>query len=85
MFDFIIIPLFIADLVVDVKLSFNSLVSFRGQTCTVNKCTEMSVVRLLQSVGFISGQQSSVHRLHAGRAGEGAHQPRINAIHVINM
>lgn len=37
------------------------------------------------SVGFVRGQQGCVYRLHAGRAGEGAHQPGVNAIDVVNM
>lgn len=38
-----------------------------------------------RSVGFIRGEQGCVHRLHAGGAGEGAHQPGVDAIHVVNV
>lgn len=37
------------------------------------------------SVGFVGGQQSSVDGLHAGGTGEGAHQPRVNAIHMVDV
>lgn len=38
-----------------------------------------------RSVGFIRGQQGRIYRLHAGGAGEGAHQPGVNAIHVVDV
>lgn len=37
------------------------------------------------SVGFIRGEQRCIYRLHAGRAGEGTHQPGVNAIHVVDV
>lgn len=37
------------------------------------------------SVGLVGGQQGGVHGLHAGRAGEGAHEPRVDAVHVIDV
>lgn len=38
-----------------------------------------------ESVGLIGGEQCCVHRLHAGGAGEGPHQPVIYTVHVIDM
>lgn len=38
-----------------------------------------------RSVGFIRWEQGCVHRLHAGGTGEGAHQPGVNAIHVVDV
>lgn len=37
------------------------------------------------SVGFICGQQGCIYWLHAGGAGEGAHQPGVNAVHVVDV
>lgn len=37
------------------------------------------------SVGFISRQQGCIYRFHAGGAGEGAHQPGVNAVHVVDV
>lgn len=37
------------------------------------------------SICLVGSQQSSIDRLHTGRAGEGAHQPGINAVHVIDV
>lgn len=37
------------------------------------------------SVGLIGGQQSSVHRLHAGGTGERPHQPVVYTVHVVNV
>lgn len=37
------------------------------------------------SVGFVGGEQRGVHRLHAGRAGEGAHQPGVDAVDVVDV
>lgn len=39
----------------------------------------------VSSVGLIRRQQSSVHGLHAGRAGEGPHQPVVYAVHVVGV
>lgn len=36
-------------------------------------------------VGFIRGQQGCIDWLHAGWAGEGTHQPGIDAIHVVDV
>lgn len=38
-----------------------------------------------RSADFIGGEQRCIHGLHAGRAGEGAHQPGVNAIHVVGV
>lgn len=53
--------------------------------CPLNGALQFCVVSCEVSVGFIGGQQSSIHRLHAGWTGEGAHQPWVNAIHMINV
>lgn len=37
------------------------------------------------SVGLIGGEQGSIHRLHAGRAGEGPHEPVIYTVHVVDV
>lgn len=37
------------------------------------------------SVGLIRGEKGGVHRLHAWRTGERAHQPIIYAVHVIDV
>lgn len=37
------------------------------------------------SVGLVGGEQRSVHRLHAGGAGEGAHEPRVDTGHVVDV
>lgn len=37
------------------------------------------------SVGFVGGQQGCVYGLHAGGAGEGAHQPRVDAANVVDV
>lgn len=37
------------------------------------------------SVGLIGGKQRSVHRLHAGGAGERPHQPVIYTVHVVDV
>lgn len=37
------------------------------------------------SVGFVRGEQGRVHWLHAGGTGEGAHQPGVDAVHVVNV
>lgn len=37
------------------------------------------------SVGFVRGQQGCIYRLHAGGAGEGAHQPGVYAIHMVDV
>lgn len=37
------------------------------------------------SVGLVGGEQRSIHWLHAGGAGEGAHQPVIYTVHVVDV
>ena len=37
------------------------------------------------SVGLIGGKQRGVHRLHAGGAGEGSHQPVVYTVHVVDV
>lgn len=37
------------------------------------------------SVGLIGGEQGSIHRLHAGRAGEGPHEPVVYTVHVVDV
>lgn len=37
------------------------------------------------SVRLVGRQQCSVDGLHTGRAGEGAHEPGVNAVHVIDV
>lgn len=37
------------------------------------------------SVGLIGGQQSGVHRLHAGGTGERPHQPVVYTVHMVNV
>ncbi len=38
-----------------------------------------------RSVGLVGGEQSSIHRLHAGGAGEGSHQPVVYTVHVVDV
>lgn len=38
-----------------------------------------------ESVGLIGGEQGSIHRLHAGGAGEGSHQPVVYTVHVVDV
>lgn len=47
-------------------------------------CTCVCVC-LWPSVGLVGGEQRSVHRLHAGRAGERPHQPVIYTVHVVDV
>lgn len=37
------------------------------------------------SVGLVGGEQGSIHRLHAGGAGEGSHKPIIYTVHVVDV
>lgn len=37
------------------------------------------------SVGLVRGKQRGVHRLHAGGAGEGPHQPVVYTVHVVDV
>lgn len=37
------------------------------------------------SVGLVGGEQRCVHRLHAGGTGEGAHEPRVDTVHVVDV
>ena len=37
------------------------------------------------SVGLVGGKQCGVHRLHAGGAGEGSHQPVVYTVHVVDV
>lgn len=37
------------------------------------------------SVGFICRQQGGIHGLHTGGAGEGAHQPGVDAVQVVDV
>ena len=37
------------------------------------------------SVGLVGGEQCSIHRLHAGGAGEGAHEPVVYAVLVVGV
>lgn len=37
------------------------------------------------SVGLIGGEQGSIHGLHAGRAGEGPHEPVVYTVHVVDV
>lgn len=37
------------------------------------------------SVGLVGGKQRGIHRLHAGRAGEGSHEPVIYTVHVVDV
>lgn len=37
------------------------------------------------SVGLVGGKQRGVHRLHAGGAGEGPHQPVVYTVHVVDV
>ena len=37
------------------------------------------------SVGLVGGEQGSIHRLHAGGAGEGSHQPVVYTVHVVDV
>lgn len=39
----------------------------------------------LELVGLIGGEKGSIHRLHAGRAGEGSHQPVVYTVHVVDV
>lgn len=43
------------------------------------------VCAAVPSVGLIGGEQRSVHRLHAGGAGEGPHQPIVYTVHVVDV
>ena len=36
-------------------------------------------------VGLIGGEQGSVHRLHAGGAGKGSHQPVVYTVHMVDV
>lgn len=36
-------------------------------------------------VGLVGGEQCCIHWLHAGGAGEGAHEPRVNTVHVVDV
>lgn len=38
-----------------------------------------------RSVGLVAGEQSGVHRLHAAGAREAAHQPVVDALHVVGV
>lgn len=40
---------------------------------------------LWPSVGLVGGEQRSVHRLHAGGAGERPHQPVVYTVHVVDV
>lgn len=42
-------------------------------------------VWLWPSVGLVGGEQCSVHRLHAGGAGERPHQPVVDTVHVVDV
>lgn len=42
-------------------------------------------VLLWPSVGLVGGEQRSVHRLHAGGAGKGPHQPVVYTVHVVDV
>lgn len=37
------------------------------------------------SVGLVGGEQGSIHRLHAGGAGEGPHEPVVYTVHVVDV
>ena len=37
------------------------------------------------SVGLICGQQGGLYRLHTGGAGEGAHEPAVDAVQVVGV
>lgn len=37
------------------------------------------------SVGLVGREQGSIHRLHAGGAGEGSHQPVVYTVHVVDV
>lgn len=37
------------------------------------------------SVGLVGGEQGSIHRLHAGGAGEGSHKPIIYTVHMVDV
>lgn len=37
------------------------------------------------SVGLVVGKQRRIHRLHAGGAGEGSHQPFVYTVHVVDV
>lgn len=52
----------------------------RGHTGCMCVC-----VLLWPSVGLVGGEQRSVHRLHAGGAGKGPHQPVVYTVHVVDV
>ena len=52
----------------------------------VQSCPQVSVgICVCVSVGLVGRKQSGVHRLHAGGAGEGSHQPVVYTVHVVNV
>lgn len=56
----------------------------RGELDSLLHCRVEDSAGLI-SVGFVCGKQGCVHGLHAGGAGEGAHQPGVDAVHMVNV
>lgn len=44
-----------------------------------------SKVRVETSIGLVGAKQGGIHGLQAGGAGEGSHEPGIDAVHVIRV
>ena len=66
-------------------MSFTATLHSRPFIDSSDHSVSLSVARHWLSIGLVTGEQSSVDRLHTARACQAAHKPIINATHVVSV